>query len=119
MEEYVEIPIPEDFEESKEDLCLYFQNECDEESNFICALDLECEPQNSRAVLDKVIVTSVEQFKDQITIEYSIELSQYQPCKDVQGTWDFDRILIGVRIGNVWKFKIHVSTEERSTYEEF
>lgn len=120
MEACVKIPIPEGLEHcSEQGLRDFFQRACDLKADFLEALDLECEPRNSHAVVDSVTINRVERTETRVIIAYSVKLSHFQACNDLTGHWSFDRTLSGICEGNVWKFEKHVATPRRSTYEEF
>jgi len=120
MEAFVEIQIPKELDPCNEqDLRDFFQRACDLKTDFSEALDLECEPRHSHAIVDSVTIMRVEKNETIITIAYSVKLSHFQACNDLTGHWSFDRRLIGICEGNVWKFETHVATPRRSTHEEF
>ena len=120
MEPYVEIPIPKELDAcSEQDLRSFLQSACDRKTYFFEALDLECEPRNSHAIVDSVTINRVERTETRVTIAYSVKLSHFQDCHDLAGHWSFDRTLIGICEGNVWRFEKHVATPRRSTHEEF
>jgi hypothetical protein len=122
MSGFVEIPAPENFQNYAEHFRLsYFQKTLGSVNNLgelASALDLGCDPPNTRAILDSVMIEHVSIDADEIRIEYTVELSEFQACKDINGHYTFLRTITGVRSGNAWRFRKHITLEERSTHDE-
>ena len=122
MDEFITRPVPEEDDElDQESLLAYFSDllgTADGLGELADALDLGCDPPNSRASLDVVKIMQVSVRGDSIAIEYFVERSEYQACKDVNGTYSYDRQLTGMQIADEWQFKKHVYPESRSTHDE-
>lgn len=120
MDDFVEVPIPCDIENYDEDsLRRYFQYELENIGDgFSEALDLACDQPNSTAVLDSVTINHVSIASDSIEIDYCVELSEYQACKDLNGYHSFERTVAGKQFGDNWRFKKYIYVSERSTHDE-
>lgn len=121
IEDFVEFPIPSFVAAPNTALLrqLFQDKWCDHAQKWSEVFDLDCEPKNRHAIVDRVTVMDVVPEKDDITVTYQVEFSQFEACKDVTNTWLFHRQLVGTRIGGVWRFRKHQPLPQRSTFEEF
>lgn len=108
-------PVSGDFSSLRD----YFQDLWDCQSpGFSAALDLECDPQNRRAITESVTVLDASLTPDGVIVRYQVDLSDFAACKDITCRWTFIRQVIGTRIGTHWHFRPHIPLPGRSTADE-
>lgn len=122
MDEFISIAFPEEYDELDQESLLSYFRDClgtpEDLGELADALDLCCDLPNSRTSLNQVKIMEVIVLGDSIAIEYFVELSEYQACKDVNGVYPFHRTLVGEQIAFGWRFKKHIYSETRSTQDE-
>ena len=85
MDDFIEIPVPDDIENhDEESLLRYFQDQLEDIGGCVSeALDLECDHAERRAVLERVRITRVSITGHSIALAYLVELSKFEACRGV------------------------------------
>jgi len=100
-------------------LLLYFQDLCDRRSEFLQALDLECQPASRIARLESLSVTCILATDSDITIHYQVDLSEFQACAGNSSLSVFHRAVSGITAESSWLFPLKKELPRRDTVEEF
>ena len=120
MDGFIEIPVPADIAgHDTESLRDYFQHQLEHIAGGVSdALDLTCDHANRGAILERVKITRVAISGQFIKLEYLVELSKFQACKDVLEDHSFSRSVTGQKVGDNWRFRKFSPVPERSTHDE-
>ena len=120
MDAFIEIPVPEGYENhDQQSLLGYFQDQLEKIKGGVSeALDLTCDHADRRAVLERVSMSRVSITGDSIELAYLVELSKFEACKGVLDDYTFSRTVRGQRAGGVWRFEKQIPLPERSTHDE-
>lgn len=97
----------------------YFQELCDRRSEFLQALDLECQPASRISRLESLSVTNVLVTERQISVHYQVDLSEFQACAGVTSCFVFHRSVSGITVESSWLFPLAQDLPRRDTLEEF
>lgn len=73
----------------------WLQSACHSRSDFLAALDLECQPPSRTARLQSANVTRVVIDGSAVHVHYRVEFSEFAPCQDITRNAAFERQLIG------------------------
>ncbi len=122
MNPSVRIPFPMALNHSTQNSTLlaeYFQELCDRRSEFLQALDLECQPASRISRLKSLSVTNVLVSERQISIQYQVDLSEFQACAGITSHSVFHRSVSGVTAESSWLFPLTQDLPRRDTVEEF
>jgi hypothetical protein len=120
MDGFIEIPVPADIEnDDPESLRDYFQHQLENSAGGVSdVLDLTCDHSNRGAILERVRIMRVAINGPVIELEYLVELSKFQACKDVMDNYRFTRSVTGQKVADVWRFRKFSRVPERSTHDE-
>lgn len=120
MDGFIEIPVPADIKNhDAESLRDYFQHQLENSAGGVSdLLDLTCDHANRGAILERVKITRVAMNGPVIELEYLVELSKFQACKDVLDDYSFSRSITGQKIADVWRFRKFSPAPARSTHDE-
>ena len=117
---FIEIPVPNDIENTDEESLLrYFQNQLEHRDGVISeALDLTTDHADRRALLESVRITRVSITGPSIELAYLVELSKFEACKGVLDDYTFSRKVTGKQLAGVWRFQKQIPAPVRSTHDE-
>ena len=120
MDAFIEIPVPEDYENQNEkSLLAYFQDQLEKTQGGVSdALDLTCDHTDRRAVLERVKITRVSITGHSIELAYLVQLSKFEACKGVLDDYTFSRKVTGQQVAGVWRFEKQIPAPVRSTHDE-
>jgi hypothetical protein len=121
---YVALAPHDDDGEAEIDLVSYFSEQLGSgpESYGEFARAFDCRPRrdDDRASLVGIEIVEVESDGSTVTIHYDVEFFAYYACKDVDGSYIEDGLVLqGVRDGDHWAFSVHEYPERQAPDEEF
>ena len=117
---FIEIPVPNDLENTDEETLLrYFQNQLEHRDGGIFeALDLTTDHADRLAIFESVKIIRVSITGHSIELAYFVELSKFEACKGVLDDYTFSRKVTGKQVAGVWRFEKQIPAPVRSTHDE-
>jgi len=101
------------------EIAAWLSAECTSCSNFLQALDLECQPPSRTARLESLTITEVAIEQRSIRVRYRVEFSEFAACQDLTRHAVFERQVAGRIEGNLIVFPLPFRTPVRDAVEEF